>query len=129
MLASANPANPFAHNLSFPLLALGALAIIALLAFFPLRAARVRRHSRASLVTALTLLWALFAGGVFVFDAISETRWNSEQSIRLGSGYLDPTAPQPDAPPSPVPLFLMVALAYPPILAYAMSQRRRPPYE
>lgn len=129
MLASANPANPFANNLAFPLIVVSSFAVIALLAFLPLRAAKVRRHPRASLITALTLLWALLAGGSLALYSVTQTRWQSEASLRLSTGYVDPSVPQPDAPAPPVPLWILLALAYPPLLAYAYAHQRRPPFE
>jgi hypothetical protein len=129
MFASANPANPFATNLAFPLVALSLFAVIAVFAFLPLRAARIRRHPKVSLVTALALLWALLTAGSVALYAVTQTRWQSEQSLRLSSGYLDPAAPQPDAPAAPVPLWVLLALAYPPLLTYAYAHQRRPPFE
>ena len=126
LIGSANAPSPFANDLYFPVFCVLLVAAAAVLAFFPIRCARVRRHRRADIVLVITLLWALLASGSLVVTALAQQSWSQEQNLRLSSGYADPDAVAAAAPAYPVPLWIILACAYPALLAYACSQKNPP---
>lgn len=129
VIGSANAGSPFADNLSFPLVATVAVGVAALLAFVLIRTARVRRHPQAGPIIAIGLLWAFLSAGSVVWYVIEQTKWASEESLRLGTGYIDPGVPGADAPGAPAALWFFLGLAYAGLVVWAVSHRRRPPYE
>lgn len=105
------------------LLVAGGVAILALL---PMASARHGRHQHTGAIQALTLLWALLAGGSVLYIAAAELRWRKEWLVLVQSGYYDPQNTS-GAPAWPWLFWIFLAAAYVALFAFSRGRKCPPP--
>ena len=98
------------------------LAATAAAAYVLIHIARRRRHPRTDLLGAAAFFWALLTAGSLLYAEQSQMNWSKEYTVRLESGYFDPTDTT-DAPKLPWKIWTGLGIAYGALLMWALSQK------
>jgi hypothetical protein len=88
--------------------------------------ARRRRHPRTDLIGAAAFFWGLMTAGSLLYAEQSQMNWSKEYTVRLESGYFDPTDTT-DAPKLPWKTWTGLGIAYGAMLIWSLSQKRTAP--
>jgi len=102
------------------------LAATAAAAYVLIYLARRRRHRRTDLLAAAAFFWGLITAGSLLYAEQSQMNWSKEYTVRLESGYFDPTD-LTDAPKLPWKIWTGLGIAYAAMLMWALSQKRAAP--
>ena len=81
---------------------------------------------RRSLLGAAAFFWGLITAGSLLYAEQSQMNWSKEYTVRLESGYFDPTD-KTDAPKLPWKIWTGLGVAYAAMLMWALSQKRGAP--
>jgi len=99
------------------------LAATAAAAYLLIHIARRRRHRRTDLLAAAAFFWGLMTAASLLYAEQSQMNWSKEYTVRLESGYFDPTD-LTDAPKLPWKIWTGLGIAYGAMLMWALSQKR-----
>jgi glucan phosphoethanolaminetransferase (alkaline phosphatase superfamily) len=95
-------------------------------AMFPICIVWKRRIRQADVVVPLCILWALLAAAVSIYAYVSQTRWTTEYTLRIASGYFDPRDTS-DRPSLPWLLWYILAMLYVLLVMWVARTRHRQP--
>ena len=123
MLAYAEGADQSSDLLVLILESIGVIAGVAVAAAVPMFVVTGRRAMRPHVLAPVCLLWAVVAGGGWLYLLFARYRWTGEYQKLVMSGFYDPanTATRPGVNP----VFLLVLVAgYAGLMAVALTARQ-----